>query len=241
MEEDVKIVKKVDDLRASQDIGSAIFIRRPEDEKYHLWLPVTNMPATGSAPATADSTVTTSRVNTQTPARKTIDQKEFTYFAHRDNFAILRKDYHQQRDFLQVNPDGTGWIFSGQVDTYQDETSVNNNLTAKGVITVASAEELPRENIYDLIEDTVTFPSSIPAQVFIDGTGEKEINIDTDPATATISATSGTASVATAEVEGKKVTITGVANGSTIVIIKAQATGCYTGETRVLVIVEGNE
>lgn len=238
MEEDVKIVKKVDDLRASQDIGSAIFIRRPEDTKYHLWLPVTNMPATGSAPATADSTVTTSRVNTQTPARKTIDQKEFTYFAHRDNFAILRKDYHQQRDFLQVNPDGTGWIFSGQVDTYQDETSVNNNLTAKGVITVASAEELPRENIYDLIEDTVTFPSSIPAQVFIVGTGTKVLNIDTDPATATITAKSDAIGVATVEAEGKEVTITGVASGSAIITITATLAGCYNGETRILVIVE---
>lgn len=238
MEEDVKIVKKVDDLRASQDIGSAIFIRRPEDTKYHLWLPVTNMPATGSAPATADSTVTTSRVNTQTPARKTIDQKEFTYFAHRDNFAILKKDYHQQRDFLQVNPDGTGWVFSGQVDTYQDETSVNNNLTAKGVITVASAEELPRENIYDLIEDTVTFPSSIPAQVFIVGTGTKVLNIDTDPATATITAKSDAVGVATVQASEKQVTITGVAGGSAIITITATLAGCYNGETRILVIVE---
>lgn len=238
MEEDVKIVKKVDDLRASQDIGSAIFIRRPEDTKYHLWLPVTNMPATGSAPATADSTVTTSRVNTQTPARKTIDQKEFTYFAHRDNFAILRKDYHQQRDFLQVNPDGTGWIFSGQVDTYQDETSVNNNLTAKGVITVASAEELPRENVYDLIEDTVTFPSSIPAQVFIVGEGTKVLNIDTDPATATITAKSDAVGVATVQASEKQVTITGVASGSAIITITATLAGCHNGETRILVIVE---
>lgn len=232
------IVKETNDLRASQDIGSALFIRRPEDTKYHLYLPVTDMPATGSAPATADSTVTTSRVNTQTSARKTIDQKEYTFFAHRDNYKTLEQDYHEQRDFLEVNPDGTGWVFSGEVDYYQDATSVNNNKQAKLVITVSSAEATPRMNVLDLIEDTVTFPTVVPPTVKLTGTGSYSFNVSADPSTAVISAVSDTTGVATVQVAEKKVTITGVKKGSCIVTLTATATDCYKGVTTILVIVD---
>lgn len=232
------VVKNVDDLRAAQDIGAAIFIKRPEDTLYHLWLPVTDMPATGSAPATADATTTTSRVNVQTAARKSIDQKEFTFFAHRDNFRTIAKDYNQQRDFLQINPDGTGWKFSGQVSMYQDSTSVNNNMTAKAVITVSSAEELPRENVLDIIQDTVTFSNSLPATLIISGTGKETISVSTDPTDATVTVESSATTVATAAIADGVLTVTGVKKGSSIVTIKASKSDLYAGETTILVIVE---
>lgn len=229
------LVKNIDDTRAMTDIGAAIFAKRAGESKYSLWMAVTNIPATGSAPEQVETTVTTSRKKTYTFGRQDNPQKECTFMAHRDNFMILKEDYNKQLDFLQVNPDGTGWAFTGFVSFYQDEISVGSNLTGKAVITVSSSEELPRENVTDIIQETVTFVSAVPADVTIKGTGTYKINVVTDPADATLAATSLTESVATVQVSEKEVTITGVKAGSCLVKLEASKTDCTKGVTYILV------
>lgn len=232
------LVKKIDDLRAYTDIGSAIFVKRAGQSKYSLWLCVTNIPATGSAPDTVETTVTTSRSKNYVFGRKDNPQKECTFMAHRDNFMILKEDYNKKLDFLQVNPDGTGWRFQGYVSFYQDEISLAGALTGKAVITVSSADELPVDDVTDIIEETVTFISAIDDIVEIAPEGTREIAIETDPSDATVAVESKTTSVATASYASGKVTITGVAAGSSLVKITASKSGCANGVTYVLVIVK---
>lgn len=215
-----------------------MFIKRGGEAKYHLWLPLTNIPATGSAPETIDTTVTTSRVKTSTAGRQDPGQKECTYMAHRDNFEILRADHRKTLDFLQVNPDGTGYKFQGEVSSYQDEVSVGGNLTGKAVITVKKADELPVINVVDLIQESVTFVSAIDAIVEIEGTGTAKVNVETDPADATVTAVSDTEGVATVVVAEGVATITGVKTGSAIVKLTAKKTDCADGVTHILVIVK---
>lgn len=229
------IVKEINDTRAMTDIGAAIFVKRGGATKYSLWLATTNIPATGSAPEQVETTVNTSRKKTYTYGRQDTPQKECTFMAHRDNFEILKGDYNKQLDFLQINPDGTGWKFSGFVSFYQDEISVGSNLTGKAVITVSSSEELPTINVADIIEETVTFISSVPADVEIKGTAEETINIVNDPADATLTAESDTAGVATVTVTGNSIKITGVKSGSAIVKVTAKKTDCADGVTHILV------
>lgn len=229
------IVKEINDTRAMTDIGAAIFVKRGGATKYSLWLATTNIPATGSAPEQVETTVNTSRKKTYTYGRQDTPQKECTFMAHRDNFEILKGDYNKQLDFLQINPDGTGWKFSGFVSFYQDEVSVGANLTGKAVITVSSSEELPTINVADIIEETVTFISSVPADVEIKGTGEETINVVNDPADATLSVESDTTAVATATATGNSIKITGVKPGSAIVKVTAKKTDCADGVTHILV------
>lgn len=229
------LVKNIDDTRAMTDIGAAIFAKRAGETKYSLWMAVTNIPATGSAPEQVETTVTTSRKKTYTFGRQDNPQKECTFMAHRDNFMILKEDYNKQLDFLQVNPDGTGWAFQGFVSFYQDEISVGSNLTGKAVITVSSSEELPRENVSDIIQETVTFVSAVPADVTIKGTDTYKLNVVTDPSDATLTGTSLTESVATVQVSDKEVTITGVAKGSCLIKLEASKADCTKGTTYVLV------
>lgn len=229
------IVKEINDTRAMTDIGAAIFVKRGGATKYSLWLATTNIPATGSAPEQVETTVNTSRKKTYTYGRQDTPQKECTFMAHRDNFEILKKDYNKQLDFLQVNPDGTGWKFSGFVSFYQDEVSVGANLTGKAVITVSSSEELPTINVADIVEETVTFISSVPADVELKGTTDTTINVVTDPADATISVVSDTEAVATATVTENAIKITGVKTGSAIVKITAKKADCADGVTHILV------
>lgn len=234
------IIKAIDDTRAMTDIGSAIFVKRAGQTKYSLWLPVTNIPATGSAPEQVETTVTTSRKKTYTFGRQDNAQKECTFMAHRNNFMILKEDYNKQLDFLQVNPDGTGWKFQGFVSFYQDEISTGSNLTGKAVITVSNSDELPIEDVSDIIEDTVIFTSAIPSEVSISGAvgTTSEFTALTDPADATIAATSLTTSVATVTASGGKVTITSVATGSALIKIVASKDDCASGVTYVLATVK---
>ena len=229
------LIKNIDDTRAMTDISSAIFVKRAGQSKYSLWLPVTNIPATGSAPETVETTTTTSRKKTYTFGRQDNPQKECTFMAHRNNFKTLEADYNKQLDFLQINPDGTGWAFTGFVSFYQDEISTGSNLTGKAVITVSSSEELPRDNVSDIIEETVTFVSAVDSDVTIKGKGTYEINVVTDPADATLEAASLTEGVATATVSSKEVTITGVATGSCLIKLTAKKSGCADGVTYILV------
>lgn len=235
------LIKEIADSRGFIDIGAAIFVKRNGETKYSLWLPATNMPATGSAPETVETTVTTTRTKTYVPGRKDNGQKEITFLAHRDNYMILKKDYKKTLSFLQINPDGVGFKFNGEVSFYQDETQVGSNMTGKAVITVKQADELPIDNVYDLIQETVTFTSPIESIVKIGstaGSNTLDITVDADPADANITVESDTTTVATASFATGKVTITGVASGSAIIKIKATKTGCADGLTHVLVIVE---
>lgn len=231
------ILKAIDDNRGMSDIGSAIFVKRTGESKYHLWLAVSDMPATGSAPETIEKTVTTSRTKNYIFGRKDNAQKEFTFMAHRDNFMTLKQDYNKELDFLQVNPDGTGWKFKGFVSFYQDAVSLGSALNGKAVITVSQGDELPVDDVTDIIQESVIFTNAIPEIVRLTGTGTQTLVIETDPSDATVAVQSSATGVATASVSSKTVTITGVATGSTIVTITATKTNLQSGVTHILVLV----
>ena len=220
--------------RALADIGTALFVMG-SNGKYHFALPVTNMPATGSAPDQQEKTVTTDQKKTYIASRQDNPQKEFTFYAHRDNFRAVKVLSNGIHDFLQINPDFTGYTFSGTVSQYQDEVSVGNNITGKMVITVSQSGLEPIDNVYDLIEDVVVFDSEIPDKIEIVGTGTADISVATIPADATITAVSETTGVATVSASGGKVTITGVKAGSAIVEITAAKDGYSSGKRTVFV------
>lgn len=230
------MIKNIEDVRAQYDTGSALLIKRAASGKYSLFLPLTNIPATGSNPDQVEVTVTTARTKTYIEGRKDNPQKELTFYAHRDNFMKIKDEQALGiRDFLQINPDGTAWAYKGKIAYYQDETSVNNTITAKATITVISAEEDVRNMVDDLVEDIVTFTSTVPGEVSLAAAGTKEITVETDPSTATIAVASDATSVATVAVAANKVTITGVAAGYAIVKITGTVTGSASNYTTVKV------
>ena len=220
--------------RALADIGTALFVMG-SNGKYHFALPVTNMPATGSAPDQQEKTVTTDQKKTYIVSRQDSPQKEFTFYAHRDNFRAVKELLNGAHDFLQINPDFTGYTFSGTVSQYQDEVSVGNNITGKMVVTVSQSGLEPIDNVYDMIEDVVVFDNEIPDKIEIVGTSAVDISVATTPVDATIAVTSETVGVATAAASGGKVTITGVKAGSAIVEITASKDGYSTGKRTVFV------
>lgn len=231
------IIQDISD-RAFTDVGAAILVKDPSDSLYKLLLPVTNIPATGSAPETVEKTVTTEGKKSYIMGRQDSPQKELTFYAHRDNFLRLNAAKGETKEFLQVNPDGTGFLFRGQLSYYQDEVSVGNNIEGKAVITVTSSTEEPVNNVLDLIKPTALFVTEIPDTKILTGTESYELSITTDPSDATVTVSSDTAGVATATFAQGKLTITGVAKGSAIVTINVAKTGYANNFATILVIVK---
>jgi len=232
------------DRRAKTEMGAAIYIKKTVAQgagtagKYSLFLPITEMPALGSAPDQVETTVTTALSKTYTPARPDNPQIEVTAFAHRDNYTKLADWRGEQADFLFVNPDFTGFARSGYISYYQDAAAVGDKMTMKFVITVTDATELATLNVYDLVEDTNVFTSTIPEIVQLVVAGTQAISVIANPSTATLTATSDDTDIATVVYADGVATITAVAAGSCTIDIKAAAsTGYAENHTYVLVIV----
>lgn len=226
----------IEDRALSEHRGSALLMKKANG-KYSILLPVTGTGENGSTPAQLDKTAIGNPQATSVEGRTENPQKSIPFFTHRDNINILESIKGETHDFLRLLPDFTGFKYSGQVSYMANNTDVGSLEQGQMTITPTSSDEYV-ENCYDLVEDTVVFTSSIDEVVTISGTDTKEINLSTEPADATVTATSDTTGVATASISSGKLTITGVAKGSAIVTLNATATDYASFVRTVLVIVE---
>lgn len=230
------MLNSIEDRALSEHRGSGIFTKKANG-KYSLFLPVTGTGENGSAPAQLDKTVIGNPQSTSVEGRTGNPQKTLPFYAHRDNIAILEEAKGKPQEFLRVLPDFTAMKYSGTVNYRLTNTDVGGLEQGEMTITPTSKDEYV-ENCYELLEDTALIVNSIPETVTIEGTGTYEINVTTNPSEATIEVVSDTEGVATATAQGKKVTITGVTEGSAIVKITTKATGYQSFTRTVLVIVK---
>ena len=232
-------MNSIEDRALSEHRGSGLFMKK-ENGKYSLLLPVTGTGENGSAPAQLDKTVIGNPQATSVEGRTENPQKTLPIYLHRDNIKILESLKGKTCEFLRFLPDFTGFKYSGTVSYRATNTDVGGLEQGEITITPNTKDEYV-EDCYGLIEDTALITNSIPEVVEIKGTGSEIINITTNPADATVTCTSGTVGVATANYSDGKVTITGVTAGSSIVTIKVEKTGYASFERSVLAIVTDEE
>ena len=228
----------IEDRALSEHRGSALLMKKANG-KYSILLPVTGTGENGSTPAQLDKTAIGNKQATSVEGRQDNPQKTIPFFTHRDNINILEGIKGETHDFLRLLPDFTGFKFSGKVSYMAQNTDVGSLEQGQITITPETSDEYV-ENCYDLVEDTVVFTSAIDEVISITGTGTKEIALTTNPADATITASSETVATATATISENKLTITGVANGSTIVTLTATKAGYASFKRSILVVVSGN-
>lgn len=226
----------VEDRALSEHRGSALLMKKANG-KYSILLPVTGTGENGATPAQLDKTAIGNPQATSVEGRQENPQKTIPFFAHRDNVNILEGIKGETHDFLRLLPDFTGFKYSGQVSYMINNTDVGS--LEQGQITITpTTKDTYVEDCYSLIEDTVVFTSAIDEVIELTGTESKEINLTTEPSGATITAVSGSTATATANVSTNKLTITGVAAGSTIVKITATKTNYASFVRTVLVVVK---
>lgn len=232
----METLNSIVDRALSEHLGAGLFSKK-SNGKYSLFMPLTGTGENGSTPDQLEKTVIGNGSKTYVKGRTDNPQITIPFYAHRDNYRILEEAKQTPQEFLRVNPDMTGIKYSGEVDYSTDNTDVGNLIQGTLTITVNRYDGLV-DNVSDLIENTAIITNTIPERVSVTTTGTgntAEINVDTAPANATITATSETTSVATVAASSKKVTITGVAAGTAIIEIATSATGC-AGFKRTLLV-----
>ena len=203
--------------------GASLMVLDDTDSKYFLLIPTTDMPETKGAPSTQAKTVLTDGSVTEVEGLQTNDQKTYTFNYHRDNIKQLKKYVGKSLSFLERNPDNTGEKYTGTMKFGRSALSVDGIVQGQMFVTVNSAEELPIDDVRDIIKKTAIITTPLP-DVTITGTNKVEIAIETSEK-ATVTATSASPSIATATYNAGKLTITGVAGGYTMVNLVTSATG----------------
>ena len=203
--------------------GASLMILDDTDSKYFMLLPTTDMPETKGAPSTQAKTVLTDGSVTEVEGLQTNDQKTYTFNYHRDNIKQLKKYVGKSLSFLERNPDNTGEKYTGTMKFGRSALSVDGIVQGQMFITVNSAEELPIDDVRDIIKKTAVITTPLP-DVTITGTNSIEIAIETSEK-ATVTATSASTSIATVNYSSGKLTITGVAAGYTMINLVTSAAG----------------
>lgn len=203
--------------------GASLMILDSSDSKYFMLIPTTDMPETKGAPSTQAKTVLTDGSVTEVEGLQTNEQKTYTFNYHRDNIRQLKKYVNKSLSFLERNPDYTGEKYTGTMKFGRSALSVDGIVQGQMFITVNSADELPVDDVRDITKKTAIITTPLP-DVEISGTNKVEIAIETSE-NATVTATSESTTIATAAYSDGKLTITGVAAGTTLIDLETSATG----------------
>lgn len=203
--------------------GASLMVLDDADSKYALLIPTTDMPETKGAPSTQAKTVLTDSSVTEVEGLQTNDLKTYTFNYHRDNIKQLKKYINKPLKFLERNPDNTGEMYSGTMRFGRSALSVDGIVQGQMFITVNSAEELPVDDVRDIIKKTAIITTPLP-DVTISGTNKIEMAIETSDG-ATVKATSKSTTIATATYTSGKLTITGVAEGYTMIELETSCAG----------------
>lgn len=204
---------------------SALYIYDDELSKYVILVPVVDMPETKGAPATVEKTVLTDHSVKEVEGLQTNDQKTYTFNYHRDNINRIKKFVGKEQKLLEVNSDLTGERYSGTMKLARNSVEVNGIVQGSMYITVTDADELPLEDVRDIIAKTAVITTPLNDVVLSETTGKVELTLSALPETATFAAVSSADSICTASVSGNKLTVTGVAAGNAKITITTSAEG----------------
>lgn len=216
--------------------GACLCIKEGNDTKYHLLIPVSDMPETKGAPSTQAKTVLSDSSVTEVEGLQTNEQKTYTFNYHRDNIIQLKKYAGKPIAFLERNPDNVGEKYTGTMQFGRSALSVDGIVQGQMFITVNSSDDEPVNDCRDLIQPTAIITSPLP-DVVLTGTNSVDVVIETSVG-ATVSATSGSTSIATCSYTTGKLTITGVAKGNTLISLVTSATNEATSYRTIAVTVD---
>lgn len=231
--------------RAYTDVGllskdSCLMVQDPTDSLFHLLIPTTGLPETKGAPATVEKTVLTDHSVTEVEGLQTNAQKTYTFNYHRDNLRQLNKYVGKTLTFIEVNPDYTGERFKGTMKYGRSAVEVNGIVQGQIFITVNEADDLPLDDVRDIIKKTAIITTPL-VETVITGTNKVEMQLEVLPATATVTATTSSSSVATVTCVSNRLAITGVAEGVCFINLATSAEGEATSYRSIAVEVVAGE
>lgn len=232
--------KHFEELRASTGVGSAIYVKDDSLGKFVIKFLTEKVPSPSGDVESLEVNITTSTAKTKISGKETLNDIEFDIFAHRDNLRMLEEMNGKSFEFITANHDFTGERFSGTL-TYKNGERTPGDASRCTVKITPLSKSVYTDNILPLLAPTAKITSTVPSVVDLASkTGKIDIDVTTDPEDATITAKSEKVAICTVAVVGKKVTITGVAEGSAIVELTTAKEGCASMKRTILVSVPGD-
>lgn len=186
------------DKKAISGYGSALLYRDAQagDTKYHLLLPLETVPAVNGSVDTFEFDLLTCPTKGQVEGKESLDQKDVEFLWHRDNVKRLESLQGRVIDFLAVYGDMTGRKFSGTIKVRPNDVS---NDIARGTFTITpiSASTTTEYDVSAIIQDTVSFASTIPAKLEISLTATSPASVEClrDPTTADFTVSSSSTAI----------------------------------------------
>lgn len=222
-------------------LGTAFCIMKPNETKYHIVAAVESMPAVFGSPENITFSSTTNMAVTNVQGKNTTENVTVNIPYNLDNIALMDEIVKTKCKFAYIDlEDFSGQEFVATPSYHLAEVGTTSIKTIVVDLTVEDAKPKITDDLYDLFQDTISFESTIPGNIVLEGTGKAEFIISTTPTSANVNVESSATGVATASFTSGKLTITGVKAGSTIVTIKAvDSTNAYASNSRrIKVIVE---
>ena len=216
-------LQKFCDKKAMSGYGSALLYKdaQADDTKYHLLLPLETVPAVNGSVDTFEFDLLTCPSKGQVEGKESLDQKDVEFLWHRDNVKRLESLQGRVIDFLAVYGDLTGRKFSGTIKVRPNDVSAD---VARGTFTITpiSASITTILDCSDIIQDTVAFASTIPAEVEVVVGTAYNLDCNTNPATGTTVEVTSDSETITGKYASNKVTISATSAGSAVLTLKAK-------------------
>lgn len=134
-------------ITAQSDVGITLYVKGTEN-KYAELIEIKSVPATGSAGGTLETTTLKSPKKTYIPDRPDTGDMDYTYNYTEDNFNKAKEICdNEEHEFLVKYQDGSGFIYTGQAQTWINEISVGSvvEATLHTVPSVAPEEKTSEE------------------------------------------------------------------------------------------------
>lgn len=223
------------DKKAISGYGSALLYRDAQagDTKYHLLLPLETVPAVNGSVDTFEFDLLTCPTKGQVEGKESLDQKDVEFLWHRDNVKRLEALQGRVIDFLAVYGDMTGRKFSGTIKVRPNDATADVH---RGTFTITpiSASITTIEDVSDIIQDTVAFASTIPAEVEVTVGTAFNVDCAVDHTEGTVTVSSSSTSINGSWATGK-LTINATQAGSAIITLVASATNMASWTTTIRV------
>lgn len=232
--------KFCDNKRAVVGYGGAWMYKDPSagETLYHLLIPTDNVPFVNGTVDTFEIDSLNCRSKGMAEGKESLEQKDVEYMSHRDNVKRIEDLEGKVLDFLSLDKNYMGRIYSGTLKSRPNDITAEVN-RATVTITPLSARSKTEMNCLPLIQDTLWFASEIPDKLYMGASDSaKTIDAKVDTEEATVKVTYDTEGVVTANWADGKLTITPTKAGSAIIYLTAEKSGMASWTTSVLVIVE---
>lgn len=192
--------------RSATGENTLLLVKEPGKKRYSIFLDMVTVPNVFGEVETVEFDTTGSSTKGKIKGKRTLENKDFEFFNHRDNIYRAEQLKDKMLDFLYYAPGGGTYHFSGTFTYRANDATASDILTCTGTIVPATASDEPIIDCRDLIEETLLFMTSIPDELEISDS-ESVVQIVSQVSDFTITATcdnSAFAVTATQPTSGKQ-------------------------------------